>query len=379
LKAKKKPAEGWQALAGKNGNHHKSNINVEACQYAQAEVLEQGGYVVIPQAILHDPNLTAPEILCWLALAAHQRGNNWSWPSVTRLAHLTRLSRSTVIRTLKSLESKGYLKRKRRHGTTSLYQLFYRPEQDHRQSGVTVTPLSPQSKLGPNHNKSGVTVTQGGCQSETGVVSQRHPEVEEVNKKNMKKRKPDFSSSQGPSTAQKTKPQQQKTPIKGEEKFRELAENILFEFNAEADLELPYTDFNLQPIIDRLKEGWTSTQLEAVARLKGAEWSTPSMRANQKPHIVFSAKNIARYVEEAAHIVQALEEEYQLAAECERLKEIGRKRKAEGATEEELDQLRAKYAMTRARWQSACDRVETLVSQHRPDWWKRQEREEEWE
>jgi len=418
LKVRKTPAGTGQAQAGYNRKHKPYSVAAGRCQYHRVEVLANGGYTVIPDAILHDDDLTAPEKLSWIALAAYQRSNDWSWPSITRLSFVTRLSKRTVKRTLKGLESKGYLKRKRRHGTTSLYQLFYRPEQDHsksrvnmaslspelasqrahnestlveralspkpvsehdrRQSEATMTPLSPESRSKQRHSKSGAIVTPRGRQSGPGGVSQRHPEKEEMNKKK-EEEKADSFSPQTSSPAPKLKPEAQTPPIKGDEKLRDRAADILCMFCLEADLKLPETDFNLQPIIDRLREGWTPVQLEAVARLKGAEWSTPSMRANQKPYIVFSAKNIARYVEEAAHIVQAMEEEYQLATELWRLKETGQRLKAKGATEEELDQLRAKYAMTRARWQSACDRVETLVSQHRPDWWKRQEREEEWE
>jgi len=355
-RVKKQPGRQGQAPPGGNGNGRDSNNTDRGfCQYHRAEVLANGGYFVIPNAILHDSNLTAPEKLTWIALALHQRGNDNSWPSVRRLAHLTRLSRRTVIRALKSLERKGYLKKKKRHGTTSLYQLFYRPGLNHSQSGVTMAPLS--QKAGPehNHSESGATVALGWCQNGTGVVPLCHPETETVNKRQEKEKNKCDASASLVSEAQKS----ENPPTKGNgdnPHLRQLAEDLLDELNAWGEKEWPASDANLQPIIDRLKQGYSFSELKAAVLHCVGIWKGTKFERNLRPSVIFG-RNLDRYISEGAAIIELSEYVKRAQEEVERLEREGKALRQRGASEEELQKKRKQYLAAMERLQTAVDEL----------------------
>lgn len=110
-------------------------------------------------------NAHAKLILIALADIANEKGE--CWPSHAYLQSIAEVSRSTVIRHLKLLESMGLISIIRRADdngmrSTSVYRLHQIPDVSERHNDVS------------ERHKGGVTVTQGWCHGDTGVVSQRH-------------------------------------------------------------------------------------------------------------------------------------------------------------------------------------------------------------
>lgn len=350
---KEKPAGTGRELAGKTRNQAGYSTNGELCQYHRAEVLAEGDYFIIPNAVLHDDQLTAAEKLCWVALAAHQRGEDKSWPSITRLAYLTCLSKRTVIRILQGLESKGYLKRKRRHGTTSLYQLFYIPGLNHSQSNAIMAPLLPKVKPEHNHSQSGATVSLGRCQNGTGVVPLCHPEKEAVNKRQEKeKNKGDASASL---VGESQKLQNFSTKGNGQDRHLwKLAVDILDDLNTWGDKRWPENEATLEPIIKRLREGYSYHELRAATLHCVGLWKGTPYERNLRPSIIFG-RNLDRYIAEGAAIVELSQFVEQAQKEVSRLEEEGLALKRSQAPEEQLQELREQYRAARKRLETAVD------------------------
>jgi len=355
-KRKKQPAGTDKPRAGGNANdRHIHTTRGELCQYRRAELLKRGRYLGVPEEILYDPDLTAPEKLTWIALALHQRDNLTSWPSTKRLAHLTRLSRITVIRTVKSLEAKKYLKVTRRPGTTSLYQLFFRSEPNHSQSGITMIPLSRKARPEDDHSESGITEIQGVYHSDTGVVSQRYTETEEVKQKKEEKKNKGDANASLVSESEKS----EKLPTKGNgenPRFRQLAENLLDDLNTWGEKRWPASDANLRPIIDRLKQGYSFPELKAAVLHCAGIWKGTKFERNLRPSVIFG-RNLDRYISEGAAIVELSECLKRAQEEVERLEREGIALKQRGASEEELEKLRERYRAAKERCEAARDEL----------------------
>ena len=106
---------------------------------------------------LQDSGLTAYEKLVAIALVEHMP---LAYPSIARLVKITSLSRATILRTLRSLESKGVIRVQRTPGDNSLYTfstgLPQRPVAPSDQSPRATTPVSPSDTTGlPQRPKEG--------------------------------------------------------------------------------------------------------------------------------------------------------------------------------------------------------------------------------
>lgn len=68
-------------------------------------------FSVVPEAVLCHPKLNgnAVKIYCFLSMYADEQ--SWCWPSLRRLQTDSRVSRSTVKRSLRSLEAEGFITR----------------------------------------------------------------------------------------------------------------------------------------------------------------------------------------------------------------------------------------------------------------------------
>lgn len=90
----------------------------------------QGKFVMIPQEVLLDPTLTPAAVMTFLALAKHANKDGTCFPSVRKLAKVSRNSPSTVRSHLAALEKRGFISRHSRFRsegrgqTSSSYQLM---------------------------------------------------------------------------------------------------------------------------------------------------------------------------------------------------------------------------------------------------------------
>jgi len=81
---------------------------------------EGEGFSIIPNWLMRESDLTAHELLVYMALLNRAGGSGLAWPSIARIAKESRTSPSTVKRTIKSLEARGLIVkrvRKRADGT----------------------------------------------------------------------------------------------------------------------------------------------------------------------------------------------------------------------------------------------------------------------
>jgi DNA-binding transcriptional MocR family regulator len=67
------------------------------------------GFSIIPNWLMRESDLTAHEILVYMALLNRAGGSGLAWPSHARIARESRTSVSTVKRTIKSLEVRGLI------------------------------------------------------------------------------------------------------------------------------------------------------------------------------------------------------------------------------------------------------------------------------
>ncbi len=86
-------------------------------------------FTLIENVILEDQALGAVDVLVYLALAKHSDGEGVCWPSLTTIAKLARVHRSSVAEAIKRLEVAGYVKRTARFRpdggvTSNVYRLM---------------------------------------------------------------------------------------------------------------------------------------------------------------------------------------------------------------------------------------------------------------
>jgi hypothetical protein len=81
---------------------------------------EGEGFSIIPNWLMRDSDLTAHELLVYMALFNRVNPQGLAWPSIARIAKESRTSASTAKRTIRSLEARGLVVkqvRKRADGT----------------------------------------------------------------------------------------------------------------------------------------------------------------------------------------------------------------------------------------------------------------------
>ena len=86
-------------------------------------------FTLIENIVLEDQALGPVDILVYLALAKHSDGEGTCWPSLSTIAKLARVHRSSVAQAIKRLEARGYLRRTARFRpdggvTSNAYQLI---------------------------------------------------------------------------------------------------------------------------------------------------------------------------------------------------------------------------------------------------------------
>ncbi len=86
-------------------------------------------FTLIENVILEDQALGAVDVLVYLALAKHSDGEGVCWPSLTTIAKLARVHRSSAAEAIKRLEVAGYIKRTARFRpdggvTSNVYRLM---------------------------------------------------------------------------------------------------------------------------------------------------------------------------------------------------------------------------------------------------------------
>jgi hypothetical protein len=116
---------------------------------------------IIPASAVMDRDLTATHlrVLCAIGLHTNKLGGG-VWTSLNTLADEAGVSRSTVKRACEELETRGYLRRTERPGTTHLYEVVLDPghlgEPGVSSSGrtdtqvIAVTPKRPKRTTPPN-------------------------------------------------------------------------------------------------------------------------------------------------------------------------------------------------------------------------------------
>ena len=74
----------------------------------------EGGFSMIPNWVIRESDLTAHELLVYIALLNRANGQGLAWPSVPRIARESRMSVTTAKRTIRSLEGRGLIKKQLR-------------------------------------------------------------------------------------------------------------------------------------------------------------------------------------------------------------------------------------------------------------------------
>ena len=97
-------------------------------------------FTLIENIVLEDQALGPVDILVYLALAKHSDSEGACWPSLSTIAKLARVHRSSVAQAIKRLEARGYLRRSARFRpdggvTSNAYQLL--PLEAHKYPPVT--------------------------------------------------------------------------------------------------------------------------------------------------------------------------------------------------------------------------------------------------
>lgn len=113
--------------------------------------IEQYGFTQTPNILLACEGhlgLKDGEVVVLLQLIMHWfRHNGQVYPSIASLAGYSNKGYSTVQKTLSSLEKKGFIKRRRRNGTSSIYDIKYCAIKLHEHQNVCPTPLHRRSKV----------------------------------------------------------------------------------------------------------------------------------------------------------------------------------------------------------------------------------------
>ena len=87
-------------------------------------------YIKIPTDLIEDAKLTAKQKFLMIYLYLRAGNKNYCFPSVGKITKDTRLSRQTVVNTIKDLEEAGYIKKTRRKNSdggnsSNLYTITY--------------------------------------------------------------------------------------------------------------------------------------------------------------------------------------------------------------------------------------------------------------
>lgn len=90
------------------------------------------GFALIPDTVLDDKNITANELLCFVALARFADGEHHCFPSIPKIAEVARVGETTAKAAIAALIDKGYLaKVSRRYNETgprtNVYTLYAQP------------------------------------------------------------------------------------------------------------------------------------------------------------------------------------------------------------------------------------------------------------
>jgi DNA-binding MarR family transcriptional regulator len=85
------------------------------------ELLEYGGdpFTMVPDALLFDPEVTDGALRLWMTVKTHARSKAMAWPGIDSMGDRLGWSPSTVKRHLQALTAAGWVKRRRRFGTSS--------------------------------------------------------------------------------------------------------------------------------------------------------------------------------------------------------------------------------------------------------------------
>jgi hypothetical protein len=86
-------------------------------------------YTVLEDEVIGDERLGPFELLVYVALRRHVNADGECWPSWARLAKIARCSRSKAAEALAGLETQGYLMRRSRLGSSTVYTVLEPPVQ----------------------------------------------------------------------------------------------------------------------------------------------------------------------------------------------------------------------------------------------------------
>lgn len=111
---------------------------------SESRIVRRDPYVSVSLIAIDDQRLDQNDICVYMALSRFGNGFDEAFPSVATIMKLSRVPRSSVYRSLKKLESVGYIKRTKRWGSSggqrsSLYEIFNRPHGDDKDA----TPADP--------------------------------------------------------------------------------------------------------------------------------------------------------------------------------------------------------------------------------------------
>jgi len=408
-RAKKQPAGTGKPRAGGNANREVYSTATDKCQGQRSldpKDALKGRWVPVSVSFLATPELKPSEKVVWIALASHQFQEKQAvFPSLSRLAELTGLSRRTVKRAVVALRKHGFLKVKNRPGTTSVYELRYgskgkaNPEQDDNKdkTGDKMTPPGGESTGGEKSQakqadgNTGDKMTPvgddrgqndpgwgqngpGGGDNLSPPPAQGKPdpnrengrnfatEEKEVEEEEQRKRKAGAADAALVSQSQKS----ETPPTNGNgQDLEEIAADLLAELNYHAGRDWPENPVTLAPIIARLREGYTYHQLRGAILHCVGLWKGTPYETNLRPKVICGPK-LPEYVGESERIalLSALEEE--AGAEMYQLQETGLRRKEEGASEDELQELRAAYLEARERWSQRHEEFWRYLETHYP-------------
>lgn len=152
------------------------------------------GFTVVPNTLIDDKNLTATEKIIMLSLLRYYNSEQQrAWPSTITLSEITGLSRLWVMRTLKRLEEKGYIRVEKRAGRSACYELLTCKPSLH----VNSVYMSTEYTGGVNSVNRGVlTQFTGGVNSVNTTNTNTNTNLQELstNTKNASAKKDDFAA-----------------------------------------------------------------------------------------------------------------------------------------------------------------------------------------
>lgn len=111
--------QGMSSLAG--GVKHTKQKDIPMSKIKKDDSI----FIVVPKGVIHNPNLSPSAKIIWQTLASMDIGKKKSpFPSLKFLGEVIGAStRASVIKYLDELEKFGCLKKRRRFGKTSLYEI----------------------------------------------------------------------------------------------------------------------------------------------------------------------------------------------------------------------------------------------------------------